>query len=100
MLDFDVKLDSAEQDRHLSKLLYAEGASFDSSERQHEPYCLDDTRVDILRQIISWSAEPCQRTIFWLSGMAGTGKSTIARTITRSLAGQKRLAANFFFSRG
>ena len=32
--------------------------------------------------------------------MAGTGKSTIARTITRTLNDQKRLAANFFFSRG
>ncbi len=32
--------------------------------------------------------------------MAGTGKSTIARTITRTLTEQDRLAANFFFSRG
>lgn len=32
--------------------------------------------------------------------MAGTGKSTIARTIARNLTEQKRLAASFFFSRG
>ncbi len=32
--------------------------------------------------------------------MAGTGKSTIARTVAHVLAKQKRLAANFFFSRG
>lgn len=35
-----------------------------------------------------------------MNGMAGTGKSTIARTIARSLTEQKRLGANFFFSRG
>jgi len=32
--------------------------------------------------------------------MAGTGKSTIARTIARELAERKRLAASFFFTRG
>ena len=64
MLDFNVKLDSAEQDRRLSKLLYADGANFDSPERQNEPYCLSDTRVDILYQIMEWSADPCQKTIF------------------------------------
>ena len=49
---------------------------------------------------MKWSADPCERIIFWLNGMAGTGKSTIARTITRTLTEQDRLAANFFFSRG
>jgi hypothetical protein len=32
--------------------------------------------------------------------MAGTGKSTIARTVARHFAGQRRLGASFFFSRG
>jgi hypothetical protein len=32
--------------------------------------------------------------------MAGTGKSTIARTVARKYHGQKRLGASFFFSRG
>lgn len=32
--------------------------------------------------------------------MAGTGKSTIARTVARDLHSQGRLAANFFFSKG
>lgn len=100
MLDFDVKLDLAEQDRRLSKLLYADGANFDSPERQNEPYCLPDTRVDILHQIMKWSTDPCQKTIFWLNGMAGTGKSTIAQTIARNLTEQNRLAASFFFSKG
>ncbi len=32
--------------------------------------------------------------------MAGTGKSTISRTIARHFADQGRLGASFFFSRG
>jgi hypothetical protein len=32
--------------------------------------------------------------------MAGTGKSTISRTVARTCADQKRLGASFFFSRG
>lgn len=100
MLDFDVKLDLTEQDRRVSKLLYADGANFDSPERQNELFCLPNTHVDILCQIMEWSADPCQKTIFWLNGMVGTGKSTIARTIARTLTEQKRLAARSFSSRG
>lgn len=100
ILESGVKLDLAEQDRCLSKLPYAVGANFDSNERDNERYCLPDTRVDILSLIINWSADPCHKSIFWLCGMAGEGKSTIARTIARTLTAQKRLAANFFFSRG
>jgi hypothetical protein len=36
----------------------------------------------------------------WLNGLAGTGKSTIARTVARRYFEQKRLGASFFFSRG
>lgn len=100
ILDSGVKLDLAEQDRSLSKLPYADGANFDSNEREKEPYCLLDTSVEILSQIMEWSADLYQKKIFWLSGMAGTGKSTIARTIARNLTEQKRLAANSFFSKG
>jgi hypothetical protein len=35
-----------------------------------------------------------------LRGLAGTGKSTIARTVARSYHDKHRLAASFFFSRG
>lgn len=38
--------------------------------------------------------------MFWLSGMAGTGKSTIARTIAETFASHGQLGASFFFKRG
>jgi hypothetical protein len=81
-------------------LPYAVEAPFDSYHRRHEPTCLDDTRVDLLREIYNWADEQDERYIFWLSGLAGTGKSTIARTVAREYSERKRLGASFFFSRG
>jgi len=49
---------------------------------------------------MEWCEDPDSKCIFWLNGMAGTGKSTISRTIARELAEKKRLAASFFFTRG
>lgn len=38
--------------------------------------------------------------MYWLSGWAGTGKSTISRTIARKYSDRCELGATFFFSRG
>lgn len=48
---------------------------------QHDSLCLPDTRVDIQNEITAWSEDAHDKTIYWLSGVAGTGKSTIARTV-------------------
>ncbi|KAF2008239.1 hypothetical protein BU24DRAFT_229465, partial [Aaosphaeria arxii CBS 175.79] len=62
--------------------------------------CHKDTRAKLLREIYSWAEGQDGRCIFWLRGLAGTGKSTIARTVARRYYDQQRLAASFFFSRG
>jgi hypothetical protein len=49
---------------------------------------------------MTWADGDGGKRIFWLNGMAGTGKSTIARTIAHYYSEQKRLGASFFFSRG
>ncbi|THV90115.1 hypothetical protein D6D27_06055, partial [Aureobasidium pullulans] len=75
-------------------------ASFDAASRQNDPLCLEDTRVEILERIVSWSnCASNDRPIFWLSGMAGTGKSTIARTIALKFQEEERVFASFFFAR-
>ena len=49
---------------------------------------------------MAWADGGDERRIFWLNGMAGTGKSTIARTVARKYNDRNRLGASFFFSRG
>lgn len=78
---------------------YARDAPFNSYAKQQDPTCLENTRVELLREIYEW-ADGGDEHIFWLSGLAGTGKSTIARTVSQQYFLQKRLGASFFFSRG
>ena len=89
-----------DDDSLLELLSPADQAAFNASNRQHEPLCLPDTRIDVLRQITIWAEGPHEKCIFWLNGMAGTGKSTIARTIARKYYELGHLGASFFFSRG
>lgn len=84
----------------LKQLPIARGAEFDSYANQYEDYCLPGTRTVILRQVLEWARSPHGKCIFWLNGMAGTGKSTISRTVTESLKRANSLGANFFFKRG
>ncbi|KAJ5938324.1 WD40 repeat-like protein [Penicillium verhagenii] len=49
---------------------------------------------------MEWARSPSQKCIFWLNGMAGTGKSTISRTLARSLKDTNHLGASFFFKNG
>ncbi|KAG9232931.1 putative wd40 protein [Amylocarpus encephaloides] len=87
----------------LSLLPFATNAPFNSYFRQHEPTCLPDTRVNLLQQIYDWADGKDgqdQRCIFWLKGLAGTGKSTISCTVAHRFSEQKRLGASFLFSKG
>ncbi|KAA6414866.1 MAG: hypothetical protein FRX48_01616 [Lasallia pustulata] len=83
-----------------SFLPYAVDAPFNTYSRQHDPTCLPDTRVDLLREIYTWADGKDRRFIYWLNGLAGTGKSTIARTVARKYFDNGQLGASFFFSRG
>ncbi|THY84592.1 hypothetical protein D6C95_08119, partial [Aureobasidium pullulans] len=83
------------------RLPFAEQAAFNASDKQHDPLCLEHTRVEVLAEIRAWIYDrKDERCIFWLEGMARTGKSTIARTIARELHDSGHLGASFFFSRG
>ncbi|KAK6527606.1 hypothetical protein TWF694_004590 [Orbilia ellipsospora] len=84
---------------NLEKLTVARQAMFGSLDDQHEPLCLPQTRIGILEAIRGWVAGPRDDCIFWLRGMAGTGKSTIARTVAQHLDSNGQLAASFFFKR-
>ncbi|EPT00540.1 hypothetical protein FOMPIDRAFT_1085291, partial [Fomitopsis schrenkii] len=72
--------------------------------------CLEGTRVSILEAIGSWfcgtsipqdteslDTHSMPSRLFWLHGVAGCGKSTIAASVCRRLEGQ--LAGSFFCKR-
>ncbi|KAI9767392.1 MAG: hypothetical protein M1839_004511, partial [Geoglossum umbratile] len=107
MLDFDQKMDLANRNTNnihikfdLAKLPVAKGASFDSHMDEHSARCLANTRVELRSQIAEWAKDRNGKPIFWLKGMAGTGKSTIARSVAQSFADRHQLAASFFFKKG
>jgi hypothetical protein len=61
---------------------------------------MEGTRVDILAQLLEWATDDTSQRIYWLNGMAGTGKSSIAQTFCERLqARHNRLGASFFCSR-
>jgi len=53
----------------------------------------------MLSDIFAWGDNNEERALFWLQGLAGTGKSTISRTVARQYFNKRRLGASFFFSR-
>jgi len=61
--------------------------------------CLKGTRESVLSEIESWTKDPNKSPVFWLNGLAGTGKSTIAQTVSERVFADGLLGASFFCSR-
>ncbi|KZP28027.1 WD40 repeat-like protein [Athelia psychrophila] len=64
------------------------------------PQCLEGTRVTILQSLMDSLVSPSSETnVVWLSGMAGSGKSTIATTVAERLHARGQRGAFLFFNR-
>ena len=61
--------------------------------------CLKGTRKDVLGEIERWLISEQDQRVFWLNGLAGTGKSTIAQTFAETAFADGKLGASFFCSR-
>ena len=61
--------------------------------------CLKGTRGAILDGIELWAHDFGGAPVYWLNGLAGTGKSTIAQTVAERLFAGGQLGASFFCSR-
>ena len=89
----DVKID-------LERLKTTSGAAYDFVDRRKEDtiydYCLPGTRREMIKNITLWCHKPHQ-TVFWICGMAGTGKSTLVRTVAKQIEIEGLPVASFFF---
>ena len=57
------------------------------------------TRRGVLSQLEAWLKDEQDKQVFWLNGLAGTGKSTIAQTFAEMSFADGKLGASFFCSR-
>jgi NACHT domain len=80
----------------LVKLPCAVRAGYSSG--NHKP-CLQGTREGVLLDIEAWEADERNKSVYWLKGVAGCGKSTIAQTFAERSAAKDNLGASFFCSR-
>ncbi|KAL5341946.1 hypothetical protein BJX70DRAFT_11388 [Aspergillus crustosus] len=84
----------------LHGLSHVAKAAFHSFALPDTAACLENTRVALLKDVEHWATTKDSQPVFWLQGIAGTGKTTIAKTIARTFSENSSLAASFFFSRG
>ncbi|KIK62244.1 hypothetical protein GYMLUDRAFT_995037, partial [Collybiopsis luxurians FD-317 M1] len=61
--------------------------------------CFSNTRTKILEDVQKWASDPNSTHGYWICGMAGTGKSTIAVSTCEHLNSKGTLAGSFFCSR-
>ena len=80
----------------LNGIYHTDEASYRSGNRQG---CLEGTRKEILLQLENWLMDEQDQHVFWLNGLAGTGKSTIAQTFAEMSFTYGKLGASFFCSR-
>jgi len=62
---------------------------------------MEKTRVRILKEIDAWIKDPDAQRICWITGMAGTGKTTITKTVCERASADPDvvLGGSFFCSR-
>lgn len=104
---------TSNEEQLLLSLPFAGNAVFDSAAIvASETPCLNGTQCRILNRIQDWAEDPKGEVVFWLYGMAGTGKTSVALTVANALNGRQPFAdeghppdnaffgASFFFKQG
>ncbi|KAF8704283.1 WD domain, G-beta repeat, partial [Rhizoctonia solani] len=88
-------------DALIEKLSFATSAMYNSAEAidvKRGP-CTPETRQSELEQLRGWGHGGQSHNVYWLNGMAGTGKTTLAYSLCAELDQNHRLGASFFCSR-
>ncbi|KAF9645962.1 WD40 repeat-like protein [Thelephora ganbajun] len=107
VIDYQMALQRAIHDKSCRLIDAADLSILNSCRRahkagyQHEDRrgCLRGTRETVLNEVESWASDFEKSPVFWLNGLAGTGKSTIAQTVSERVFANGLLGASFFCSR-
>ncbi|KAF9645139.1 hypothetical protein BDM02DRAFT_3189954 [Thelephora ganbajun] len=94
--DLNCRLIDAAELSVLNSCRRAQGTGYQHGDRKG---CLRGTRETVLNEIESWARDFEKPPVFWLNGLAGTGKSTIAQTVSEQIFANGLLGASFFCSR-
>ena len=76
----------------------AEFAEYDAASPAPRNRCTEDTCKAILDTLRMWASDNTTTKVYWLNGMAGTGKTTIAYSFSEILSDNKSLGGTFFSS--
>ncbi|KAI5118765.1 hypothetical protein M0805_004851 [Coniferiporia weirii] len=87
-----ISTESYMEDIRLQQLHPAGQAGYDI-----EKMCLEGTRMGVLEKAEAWAASKSK--LFWLHGVAGSGKTAIANSVAHMFRGQRQLAGCFFCKR-
>ena len=78
---------------------YATYSTRQAPDDQEPQGCMEGTREQILADLEEWAVNNAAPKVFWLNGMAGTGKTSIAQSLSERLHKNEILGASFFCSR-
>ena len=85
----------------IEHLPHAKNASYDTRQvpDNESQGCMAGTREQILDELEKWAIDDTTSNVYWLNGMAGTGKTSIAHTLSERLDEKQMLGASYFCSR-
>ncbi|KAF8805112.1 hypothetical protein BYT27DRAFT_7297183 [Phlegmacium glaucopus] len=76
----------------------AEFAQYDAASPAPRNACTENTRKAILDALQVWASDNTTTKVYWVNGMAGTGKTTIAYSFSEILREKDSLGGTFFSS--
>lgn len=71
----------------------------DDMESYAHQQAMEATRTKWLQKIVNWARSDSDKTIYWLYGIPGCGKSTVAQSITQHPKIQPIIVSHIFFKR-
>ncbi|PPQ73872.1 hypothetical protein CVT26_011735 [Gymnopilus dilepis] len=86
-------------DEKFKQLNRASNVEYDAGPPDLRRSCTPETRKQILTDLMAWATDDMNFQVYWLSGMAGTGKTTIAYSFCDKLQTAGLLCTSFFCSR-